>query len=65
MIKLFRKCLAFALCSFGLLLPWRLRCLYSEMLGWITQFFYLNYVIILRLILNELEKAKAGKVNSR
>lgn len=59
MVKILRKCIAFIICGIGLMLPWRLRCLYSELLGWLTQFVYLNYVIILKLILKELAKAKA------
>ncbi|KKU13895.1 MAG: hypothetical protein UX17_C0006G0009 [Parcubacteria group bacterium GW2011_GWC2_45_7] len=46
------------ICSIGVLLPWRLRCIYSEALGWVAQFFYLNYFAILKFIVDELEKAK-------
>jgi len=56
---MFRRAVAFIICSFAIILPWRLRCLYSEALGWITQFFYFNYMAILKFILKELEKAKA------
>lgn len=58
MIRLLRKCIAFFICSLGLILPWRLRCLYSEILGWITQFIYLNYINLLKFIIVELQKAK-------
>lgn len=58
MILWLRKCIAFIICAIGVLLPWRLRCLYSEILGWITQFIYLNYVVVLKFIIKELEKAK-------
>jgi hypothetical protein len=50
--------MAFIICTIGVILPWRLRCLYSELLGWITQFIYLNYITILKFMINELEKAK-------
>lgn len=46
------------ICSIGVLLPWRLRCIYSEALGWVAQFFYLNYFAILKFIVDELAKAK-------
>jgi hypothetical protein len=67
MIRLFRKSIAFLVCSVGLILPWRLRCLYSEILGWITQFIYLNYIGLLKFIIAELQKAKlqAGKTGGR
>ena len=54
------------ICGIGVLLPWRLRCIYSEALGWVTQFFYLNYYAILKFIVDELAKAKledSKKVN--
>jgi len=56
---MFRKLVAFIICSFAIILPWRLRCLYSEALGWVTQFLYFNYMAILKFILKELEKAKS------
>lgn len=67
MARLFRKFFAFLLCAVGLILPWRLRCLYSEILGWITQFFYLNYINLLNLIIAELQKAQpqTGKTEGR
>lgn len=38
-------------------MPWRLRVLYSEALGWLVQFVYMNYIYIIKFILRELEKA--------
>jgi|GEM_PF-2242293 len=64
MVRLFRKYAAFLLCSLGLILPWRLRCLYSEILGWITQFVYLNYITLLKLIIAELQKSKLQTDNT-
>ena len=55
---MFKKIIAFVICGIAVMLPWRLRCLYSEALGWVTQFFYFNYFSILKIILSELEKAK-------
>lgn len=61
---MFRKIVAFMLLSLGIILPWRLRCLYIELLGWITQFFYLSYVVILKFIISELEKAQLEGQNN-
>lgn len=58
---MFRKIVAFFLCGFAILLPWRLRCLYVEFLGWVVQSFYLTYVVILKVIINELHKAQLDK----
>ncbi len=55
---MFKKIIAFIICGIGVLLPWRLRCIYSEALGWVAQFFYLNYFAILKFIVDELAKAK-------
>lgn len=63
MMKTIRKIMAFILCGIGLILPWKLRCIYIEILGWITQFFYLSYIVILKFILQELQKAKAEQAN--
>lgn len=42
----------------GLILPWRLRILFSEFLGWVTQAIYFTYFGIFNFILSELRKAK-------
>lgn len=62
-MKMIRKILAIILCGLGLILPWKLRCIYIEILGWITQFIYLSYIVILKFILKELEKAKQENPN--
>jgi hypothetical protein len=49
---------AFFVCLIGVLLPWRLRVAYSEIVGWITQFIYYSYFGILNFILKELRKAE-------
>lgn len=56
-----RWIMSFIICSLGIILPWRLRTIYSELLGWITQFIYLNYIVILKFIVKELEKSKSEK----
>lgn len=45
----------------GLLLPWRLRILFSEFLGWVTQAIYFTYFGIFNFILTELRKAKEAE----
>lgn len=45
-----------SICLLALLMPWRLRVLFSELLGWITQFIYYTYYGILNFILAELKK---------
>ncbi|MFH1619952.1 MAG: hypothetical protein ABIG11_08620, partial [bacterium] len=55
-----RRIMTFPLCLVGVMLPWRLRVIYSECLGWTAQFVYMNYIYTLKFILKELEKAKAG-----
>jgi hypothetical protein len=57
-MKFLRRLMAIPICLVGVLLPWRLRIVYAEALGWVTQFVYMNYIYILKLILRELEKAK-------
>ena len=49
----------------GLLLPWRLRIFFSEILGWITQFIYFTYYGIFNFILSELRKAKELDKNEK
>ena len=49
--------MAFFICLAGVLMPWRLRVLYSEALGWLVQFVYMNYVYIIKFILREVGKA--------
>lgn len=62
---MFKKILAFLICGIGILLPPRLRCLYSEVLGWITQFLYLSYFKVLKFIINELRNDNPIKNNER
>ena len=55
-----RRIMAFFICLAGALLPWRLRVIFSEALGWLVQFVYMNYIYIIKFILRELEKGSGG-----
>jgi hypothetical protein len=54
-----QRALGFVICAIAVVLPNLLRNLFSELLGWITQFLYMNYYYLLRFMVKELEKAKA------
>lgn len=56
---MFGRAIGFIICVLALVLPWRLRVILSEILGWITQFLYFTYFGILNYILNEIKKSKA------
>lgn len=47
----------------GLLLPWRLRILFSEILGWMTQAIYFTYFGIFNYILKELREGQEKDQN--
>lgn len=53
------KFLGLIICLFALILPWRLRVLFSEFLGWVTQFIYFTYFGIFNYLLAELKKAES------
>jgi len=59
-MKTARRIMAFFICLAGALLPWRLRVIYSEALGWVVQFVYMNYIYIIKFILRELGKDSGG-----
>jgi hypothetical protein len=52
------RSIAFMICLLGVLLPWRLRVVFSEILGWMVQQIYYSYYGILNFILKELKKAE-------
>jgi hypothetical protein len=52
------RVIGFIICSFAVLMPWRLRIIFSELLGWLVQSFYFTFYGILNYILNELKKAE-------
>jgi len=45
--------LSFFVCLIALCLPYRLRILYSEFIGWAINFFYKIYIGIINLIVRE------------
>jgi hypothetical protein len=55
------KLLAWFVCGLAILLPWRLRVLYADLIGWLVQFLYFTYYGILNFLLAELRKAKEEK----
>jgi hypothetical protein len=55
-----KKLLAYIICSIGVLLPWRLRILFAEALGWIAQGMTLAYFFIVRMIIRALSPEKSG-----
>jgi hypothetical protein len=59
------KIIGFIISAIGLILPWRLRIFFSEVLGWITQFVYFTYFGIFNFILDELRKAKELDKNEK
>ncbi|MBP7795740.1 MAG: hypothetical protein KA059_03060 [Elusimicrobiales bacterium] len=56
MLIFVRKTIAFFICLFGVLLPFRARIIFSETLGWFVQVFYMGYVYTIRFIIKELKK---------
>ena len=55
---MFGRVISFVICSFGIIFPFRLRILYSEILGWIFQFLYGSYYGLLNYILKELKEGE-------
>jgi hypothetical protein len=56
-----KKLMGFFICFSALLMPGRIRVIFSEILGWITQFLYMNYFAILKYIINELNQSEEDK----
>ena len=52
------KVIGFIVCFFAVIMPWRLRVIFSEILGWIVQTFYFTFYGILNFILKELKKSQ-------
>lgn len=46
------------ICSIAMLLPWRLRIIFADALGWAAQLAYLSYYGTLNFLLTELRKAQ-------
>lgn len=55
---MFSKPLGFIICLICLILPWRLRVIFGEILGWFIQLFYYLYYGIFNFLLTELRKAE-------
>lgn len=53
---MFSRAIAFAICIICLILPWRLRVIFGEILGWIIQSIYFSYYGIINYLLTELRK---------
>lgn len=60
-MKFLRKIFSFFICLAGVLLPHRARIIYSELLGWLVQFVYMNYIYILKYLLASLSAAGEKK----
>lgn len=58
------RLIGFIICVLALFMPWRLRILFGEILGWITQFIYYTYFGILNYILAEIKKAKENNIEN-
>ena len=52
--------MGFIICSIGVILPWRLRIIYAEILGWIAQLIYLIYFSIFKFIIKNLSRTAKG-----
>ncbi|MAF77301.1 MAG: hypothetical protein CME60_04010 [Halobacteriovoraceae bacterium] len=55
---MFSRVIAFFVCLIAVLLPFRLRILFAEFVGWVVQLFYGTYYGIINFILKELKKAE-------
>lgn len=62
MIKRF---FAVLICSIAVLLPWKLRCLFAETLGWIAQVFYVSYAKMFKFLAAQLQNEKGKKNNEK
>ena len=55
---MFSRVIAFFVCLIAVLLPFRLRIVFAEFVGWVVQLFYETYYGIINFILKELKKAE-------
>ena len=46
--------IGYVICLIGVLLPWRLRVVFSELLGWVMQALYFAYFSLLKFIVSSL-----------
>ena len=52
--------LGFLICFAGVLMPWRARVIFSELLGWIAQAMTGAYFLVVKFIVKSLVGPKAG-----
>ncbi len=50
--------MGFIICLIGVVLPWKARVVYSELLGWIAQLVYSTYFFLFKVIIKNLPAAK-------
>ena len=55
-----KKILALIICSVAVILPWRLRIIYAEMLGWAAQAVTAAYFHIIRFLVKSLSSPENG-----
>ncbi len=55
---------AFFVCLTAVLLPYRLRIIFAEFVGWVVQFFYGTYFGIINFILKELKAVEDEDANT-
>jgi hypothetical protein len=55
------RIIGFFVCLLAVLMPWRLRVIFSEIMGWLVQSFYFTFYGILNYILKELKKAESER----
>ena len=56
---------AILVCCIALLMPCRLRMIFSEVLGWALQFLYFSYFGIFNYILKELQEEEQEKEDAK
>ncbi|MCK9594779.1 MAG: hypothetical protein PHH68_07375 [Candidatus Omnitrophica bacterium] len=55
-----KRMLGLLICFIGVLLPWRARVIFSELLGWIAQAMTGAYFLLAKFIIKSLSGSKAG-----
>jgi len=54
-----RRIIAFFICLIGIALPCRIRILYAEFLGWLTQGIYFFYFSIIKFIISHIKVGRS------
>jgi len=55
---MFKKLFVYLICGTALLLPFRARIIYAEIIAWFLQLFYYTYYSIMKKILKEIQNDK-------